>query len=143
MQGVGSDKPIADASLVTANPKPGRWEIDVVLRLTVSGNEFTQQIAGTVGYDRSDAFAYNLPAVGSTVSAKSSRALYFRVTNTTGVGRTLRLTSTAGDITFECDGNKVHIFASEDTYEVTDLEREDVVGEGEYIGTLSKLAAAA
>jgi hypothetical protein len=96
VQGVGSDKPIADAALVTANPKPGRWEIDVVLRLTVSGNEFTQQVAGTVGYDRSDDFAYNLPA--GTVSG--SRTVYFRVTNTTGIGRTLRLTSTAGDITF-------------------------------------------
>ncbi|EWM14225.1 S8 family serine peptidase [Kutzneria sp. 744] len=100
VQGVGSDKPIADAALVTANPKPGRWEIDVMLKLTVSGLEFTQQIAGTVGYDRSDAFAYNLPAAGSTVSATSSRQLFFRVTNTTGIGRTLRLTSTAGDITF-------------------------------------------
>ncbi|HTI21030.1 MAG TPA: S8 family serine peptidase [Kutzneria sp.] len=96
VQGVGATQPIADAALVTANPKPGRWEIDVVLRLTVSGNEFTQQMAGTVGYDRSDAFAYNLPS--GTVSA--GRTVFFRVTNTTGIGRTLRLTSTAGDITF-------------------------------------------
>ncbi|GAA3432427.1 S8 family peptidase [Kutzneria kofuensis] len=98
VQGIGSDKPVADASLVTVNPKPGRWEIDVMLKLTVSGKEFTQQVTGTVGYDRSDAVAYNLPAAGTTV--KSGRTLYFRVTNTTGVGRTFRLTSTANDITF-------------------------------------------
>jgi hypothetical protein len=96
VQGVGSAEPIADAALVTANPKPGRWEIDVVLRLTVSGKEFTQQIAGTVGYDHSDAFAYNLP----TGTVNAARTVFFRVTNTTGIGRTLRLTSTAGDITF-------------------------------------------
>ncbi|MFC0438495.1 S8 family serine peptidase [Kutzneria buriramensis] len=99
VQGVGSDQPVALASLVTANPKPGRWEIDVMLRLTTSGKEFTQEVHGTVGYDRSDAVAYNLPAVGSTVAAKSSRPLYFRVTNTTGVGRTFRLSGSAGDIT--------------------------------------------
>jgi hypothetical protein len=99
VQGVGGDQPVALASLVTANPKPGRWEIDVMLRLTTSGKEFTQEVHGAVGYDRSDAFAYNLPAVGSTVAAKSSRPLYFRVTNTTGVGRTFRLSATGGDIT--------------------------------------------
>ena len=98
VQGIGSDQPLADASLVTVNPKAGRWEIDVMLKLTTSGKEFTQTVHGTVGYNQSDASAYNLPAVGKTVSAKST-PLYFRVTNTTGVGRSFRLSSTAGDIT--------------------------------------------
>lgn len=44
--------------------------------------------------------------------------------------------NSAGDITFECDGDKVHIFASEDTYEVTHLDQEDVSGDGAYSGTL-------
>jgi beta-lactamase superfamily II metal-dependent hydrolase len=44
--------------------------------------------------------------------------------------------NSAGDIIFECEGDKVHIFASEDTYEVTHLDQEDVTGEGAYIGTL-------
>jgi hypothetical protein len=98
LQGVGSTTPLADAALVTANPKPGRWEIDVMLRLTTSGKEFTQQVHGTVGYDQSDAFAYNLPSAGSTVAAKPT-PLYFRVTNTTGVGRTFRLSPSGSDIT--------------------------------------------
>jgi len=45
--------------------------------------------------------------------------------------------NSAGDITFECEDDKVRIFASEDTYEVTHLDQEEnVAGEGEYIGTL-------
>ncbi|MFI9383911.1 S8 family serine peptidase [Kutzneria sp. NPDC052558] len=99
VQGIGSDKPVGDAALVTANPKPGRWEIDVMLKLTASGKEFSQQVHGTVAYNRSDASAYNLPAVGTKVAPQSSTALYFRVANTTGVGRTFRLSPTASDIT--------------------------------------------
>lgn len=45
--------------------------------------------------------------------------------------------NSAGDITFECEGDKVHIFASEDTYEVTHLDDEEMTGEGTYIGTLT------
>lgn len=51
--------------------------------------------------------------------------------------------NSAGDITFECDDDKVHIFASEDTYEVAHLDQEDVAGQGEYIGTMNKLTTAA
>ena len=36
------------ATLTTANPVAGRWEIDVVLGVTVSGKEFTQTVHGTV-----------------------------------------------------------------------------------------------
>jgi beta-lactamase superfamily II metal-dependent hydrolase len=45
--------------------------------------------------------------------------------------------NSAGDIVFECDGSKVHIFASENTYEVSHLDDEGVTGEGSYIGTLN------
>ncbi len=46
--------------------------------------------------------------------------------------------NSAGDIIFECDGRKVHIFASQDTYEVTHLDDESISGgEGTYIGTLN------
>ena len=37
-----------DAELSTANPAAGLWQIDVVLRLTVSGNEFSQSVSGAV-----------------------------------------------------------------------------------------------
>jgi hypothetical protein len=39
---------VGDAELSTANPTGGLWQIDVVLRLTVSGNEFTQTVYGDV-----------------------------------------------------------------------------------------------
>jgi hypothetical protein len=41
-------QPLGDAQLTTANPVAGVWQIDVVLRLTVSGNEFTQTVFGNV-----------------------------------------------------------------------------------------------
>jgi hypothetical protein len=97
VQGVGAGQPTADAALVQANPMAGRWEVDVVLDLTVSGKEFTQDVAGTLGYDKSSVFAYNLPH-GATIAAGSSTPLYFRVTNTTGIGRTFQLGSAAGDL---------------------------------------------
>ena len=40
--------PVATAELRTANPAAGTWQIDVELNLTVSGNEFTQTVNGTV-----------------------------------------------------------------------------------------------
>lgn len=40
--------PVATAELQTATPAAGTWQIDVELNLTVSGNEFTQTVYGTV-----------------------------------------------------------------------------------------------
>lgn len=48
----GSGQTVADATLVAASPVAGRWEIDVELNLTVSGLEFSQNVYGTVGYDK-------------------------------------------------------------------------------------------
>ena len=98
VRGVGAGTPTADAALVVANPVPGRWEIDVELDLTTSGKEFTQDVAGTVGYDRSSVFAYDLPQ-GATAKAGSSTPQYFRITNTTGIGRSFTLSSAQGDLT--------------------------------------------
>jgi hypothetical protein len=39
---------VGDAELTTADPAAGIWQIDVVLRLVVSGNEFTQTVYGNV-----------------------------------------------------------------------------------------------
>ena len=39
---------VGDAELSTASPAAGLWQIDVVLRLTVSGNEFSQTVDGDV-----------------------------------------------------------------------------------------------
>lgn len=45
--------------------------------------------------------------------------------------------NSAGDITFECEPGKVHIFASENTYEVSHLDDEGMTGPGKYLGTLN------
>jgi hypothetical protein len=42
-------QPSGDAELTTAAPVAGLWQIDVVLKLTVSGKEFTQTVYGDVG----------------------------------------------------------------------------------------------
>jgi hypothetical protein len=47
-----SGAPVADATLIQPNPLAGRWEIDVELNLTTSGLEFTQTVAGTIGYEQ-------------------------------------------------------------------------------------------
>jgi hypothetical protein len=39
---------VGDAELSTASPAAGLWQIDVVLKLTVSGNEFSQIVYGDV-----------------------------------------------------------------------------------------------
>ena len=44
-------QPSADVTLIQPNPVAGRWEIDVELNLTVSGQEFTQTVAGNVTYN--------------------------------------------------------------------------------------------
>ncbi|HEX4224525.1 MAG TPA: hypothetical protein VHZ97_19300, partial [Pseudonocardiaceae bacterium] len=97
VQGIGAGQPEADAALIAANPAAGRWEIDVELDLTTSGKEFTQDVAGTVGYDKSSVYPYNLPT-GRTLAAGSSTPLYFRITNTTGIGRSFKLGSASGDL---------------------------------------------
>ena len=45
--------------------------------------------------------------------------------------------NSAGDIVFECEPKKVHIFVSENTYEVEHLDDEGMTGDGTYIGTLN------
>jgi hypothetical protein len=43
-----SGQPSGDAELSTTSPAAGSWQIDVALKLTVSGNEFTQTVFGNV-----------------------------------------------------------------------------------------------
>ena len=45
--------------------------------------------------------------------------------------------NSAGDITFECDGKKIHIFVSAKDYEVDFLDDEWQSGEDTYLGTLN------
>jgi len=41
-------KPVDTADLYTLHPVPGPWQIDVVLDLTLSGKEFTQNVYGSL-----------------------------------------------------------------------------------------------
>jgi hypothetical protein len=61
-------QPVADQTLSTDNPVAGRWQVDVKLNLTMSGNEFTQVVNG---------FATVTPttSVGGTVPATLSLSL--------------------------------------------------------------------
>jgi beta-lactamase superfamily II metal-dependent hydrolase len=45
--------------------------------------------------------------------------------------------NSAGDITFDCDGKKVHIYVSEDDYSVDFLDNENMSAYDNYIGTLN------
>lgn len=45
--------------------------------------------------------------------------------------------NSAGDITFECVDNKVHIYVSKEGYKVDFLDKENVSGSDYYIGTLN------
>ena len=100
LQGVGSEVPQALASLTTANPVAGRWEIDVVLNLTVSGQEFTQTVYGNVSYNQASVQTYALPtSADTTIAANATRSISLGVTNPTNVGRTFTLSGSAGDVT--------------------------------------------
>ena len=56
-----SGVPVANASLIAPTPVAGRWEIDVELNLTTSGQEFTQTVDGAVSYGPAPAGEPNLP----------------------------------------------------------------------------------
>src|SRR5436190_245089 len=47
-----SGNPTGNASLITPNPQPGLWEIDVMQGATTDGTEFSQTVTGTVGYNQ-------------------------------------------------------------------------------------------
>ena len=50
-----SGVPVADGTLIAPTPVAGRWEIDVELNLTTSGQEFTQTVDGAVSYGQAPA----------------------------------------------------------------------------------------
>jgi hypothetical protein len=100
LQGVGSDQPTAAAALVAPSPVAGRWEIDVELNLTVSGQEFEQTVKGDVAYNQGQLSVYSLPTSTTTViAAGSTRAISLGVKNPTDVGRSFTLSSSNGDVT--------------------------------------------
>jgi hypothetical protein len=129
LQGIGSDKPLADAALVTPNPVAGRWEVDVELNLTSSGKEFTQTVTGTVGYDESKVTGFNLPtSAGTTIAFGANRAISVGVTNTTGVGRSFSLASAAGDLSGGAVATPVYLAAGTTALLIATLSPKAAVG---------------
>jgi hypothetical protein len=99
-QGIGSQQPNGNASLIVANPPAGVWTVQAMIDLTTSGKEFTQTIHGDIAHNVSAVHAYNVPdSAGAKFAAGSSTMLQLAVTNTAGVGRTFNVTSSNGDIT--------------------------------------------
>jgi Peptidase inhibitor I9 len=111
LQGIGSTTPTAAAALVVPTPVAGVWEIDVKLNLTTSGNEFLQNVAGTVLFNAVKVGApTGLPTVATTtISPSSPRTVSVQVKNTAGVGRSFSLTTANHDLATGAAATPVYI----------------------------------
>jgi Subtilase family len=90
-----------NASLITPDPQPGLWEIDVMQGPTTAGTEFSQTVTGTVAYNQLPSFtATGLPtSTSTTIGAGSSVSITVPVTNTTNHVGFFELQPSANDIT--------------------------------------------
>jgi hypothetical protein len=93
--------PTGNASLITPNPQPGLWEIDVMQGATTSGMEFSQTVTGTVAYNQLAPVTENgLPTSASTtINTGASVPITVQVTNTTNHVADFELQPTNNDIT--------------------------------------------
>jgi hypothetical protein len=80
-----SGNPTGNASLITPNPQPGLWEIDVMQGATTDGTEFSQTVTGVVGYNQlAPVTETGLPTSASTtIGTGASVPITVTVTNTT------------------------------------------------------------
>jgi Subtilase family len=90
-----------NASLITPDPQPGLWEIDVMQGATTAGTEFSQNVTGTVAYNQLGSFtATGLPtSTSTTIGAGSSVSITVPVTNTTNHVGLFELQPSGNDIT--------------------------------------------
>jgi hypothetical protein len=79
------DNPTGNASLITPDPQPGLWEIDVMQGATTDGTEFSQNVLGFVSYNRlAPVTETGLPTSASTtIAAGASVPVTVTVRNTT------------------------------------------------------------
>jgi Subtilase family len=96
-----SGNPTGKASLITADPEPGLWEIDVMQGATTAGTEFSQTVTGTVAYNRLKPVSENgLPmSASTTIDSGTSVPITVMVTNTTNHNGFFELEPTGNDIT--------------------------------------------
>jgi hypothetical protein len=80
-----SGNPTGHASLIAANPQPGLWEVDVMQGATTDGTRFSQDVTGSLSYNRlAPVTESGLPASASaTIAAGASVPVTVTVTNTT------------------------------------------------------------
>ena len=79
------DNPTGNASLITPDPQPGLWEIDVMQGATTDGTEFSQTVTGVVAYNQlAPVTETGLPtSTSTTIDSGSSVPITVTVKNTT------------------------------------------------------------
>jgi hypothetical protein len=90
-----------NASLITPDPQPGLWEIDVMQGATTSGMEFSQTVTGTVAYNQIQPAPTEtgLPtSTSTTIGTGTNVPISVTVTNTTNHVGFFELQSSAGDM---------------------------------------------
>lgn len=94
------DNPTGNASLITPDPQPGLWEIDVMQGATTDGTEFSQTVTGSVAYNQlAPTTESGLPtSVSTTVASGSSVPIAVTVKNTTNHVGFFELQPTGDDI---------------------------------------------
>jgi hypothetical protein len=95
-----SGNPTGNASLITADPQPGLWEIDVMQGPVTDGTAFSQNVTGNVAYNQlAPVTETGLPTSTSTTVASGARVpITVTVKNTTNHTGFFELQSSAGDI---------------------------------------------
>ncbi len=96
-----SGNPTGNASLITPDPQPGLWEIDVMQGPTTDGTVFSQNVTGVVAYNRlAPVTETGLPTSTSTsVGSGSSVPITVSVRNTTNHVGFFELQPSGNDIT--------------------------------------------
>jgi hypothetical protein len=77
--------PTGNASLITPDPQPGLWEIDVMQGATTDGTVFSQTVTGVVAYNQlAPVTETGIPtSTSTTIGSGSSVPITVTVTNTT------------------------------------------------------------
>ena len=96
------NNPTGNASLITHNPQPGLWEIDVMQGPTTDGTRFSQTVTGVVAYNKlAPVTETGLPKSASTqtIASGSKVPITVKVTNTTNHFGLFKLQPSGNDIT--------------------------------------------
>jgi hypothetical protein len=92
--------PTGNASLITPDPQPGLWEIDVMQGATTDGTEFSQTVTGVVAYNQlAPVTETGLPTSKSTTIGSGSKVpITVTVKNTTNHVGLFELQPSGNDI---------------------------------------------